>query len=213
MKHLTIIFLAALGILFLANWGTPESNSDEPRKNSLNFYGNLETWQGQTYEVENISLDHRIKKIEMYEKPIPTQHASPSSTTPQEETVLGVNPITNFTKVYIDLAEIKSLEIPDPEKMWIYHKKRGQRELIFLEIVVTNNDSQETKNTYLIENRKKLYCDRRIGTSLEEREVPLIAIKKLSVEGYRQREPRNGRRSYMRGNMAPIEAPAALPVA
>lgn len=212
MKHLTIIFLAALGILFLANWGTPESNSDESRKNSLNFYGNLETWQGQTYEVENISLDHRIKKIEVYEKPINTQNTS-SPTTPQQETTLGVNPITNFAKVYIDLTEIKSLEITDPEKMWTYHKKRVQRELSFLEIVITHNNPQETKNTYLIESRKKLYCDRRIGTSLEEREVPLIAIKKLAVEGYRHRELKNGRRSYMRGEIPPIEAPAALPVA
>lgn len=213
MKHLAFIFLAALGILFLANWGTPESNLDEPRKNSLNFYGTLDTWQGQIYPVENISIDHRIKKIEMYEKPNGTHIVKQLATEALEGSSLTINPITNFPKIYVDLAEIKSLEIPDPEKIWNYKKKRGNRELTFFEIVVTNNDPQETKTTYLIESRKKLYCDRRIGESFEEREVPLIAVKKLSIEGYRHHEQKNGKRSSIRENSVPVGVPSTLPIA
>ena len=53
MKKVVLPFLGITAILFLANWGTPENSFDGPQKNPLNFYGTLETWQGQRYIVEN----------------------------------------------------------------------------------------------------------------------------------------------------------------
>lgn len=188
MKNFVIIFLAGLAIVFLANWGTPETSFGEQRKSTLNFYGTLETWQGQTYTVENITVDHRTQKIEMYEKP----NNMPDSSKPAGQNgvslSLTANPITNFTKVSVDLAEIESLEIKDPEIVWTYKRKKGHQDLTFFEIVATNNDPEKTRSTYLIESRKKLYCDRHIGESFEEREVPFTAVKKLTIEGFRHRE-------------------------
>jgi hypothetical protein len=214
MKKLAIAFLAMTAILFLANWGSRDTNFDGPQKEAINFYGVLETWQGQRYTVENISIDHRIKQIAMYEKPA-TIAADKSEDPASHGYNLKQNPTKNFVKTKIDLHEVKSLEIPDPEHPWVYKKRNGMQETEYLEIVVTSKGSQgqaDITTSYLIEARKKLYCDRIIGPCPEEREVPLAAMKKLVIEGYKYREPEQDNRCRPTAAQ-PVETPAIRPVA
>lgn len=212
MKKLMVAFLTVTTLLFLANWGSREASSDELQRESINFSGTLETWQGQRYAVENISIDHRIKQLPLYEKPAVASTEKQAYTS--DSYALKQNPAKDFVKTKIDLQEIKSLEVPDPERPWVYRKKNGTRETEYLEIIVTSKGMQgqpDRSTNYLIEANKKLYCDRMIGPCPEEREVPLVAMKKLTIESFKYRTPEPNRCQPQAKEI--IEAQAIQPVA
>jgi hypothetical protein len=180
MKQVILPLLGIMAVLLLASWGTPDGNYNGRSKNSINFYGTLQTWQGQTYKIENISFDHN-RYLTLYDKPL-------EQTNQQEPPHhLEQNPTSNFVKTKLDIHEIASLEVINPENPWIYQKKRGSHETEYLEVMATSKDIHATKTTYLVESHKKLYCQRMI--TKEEREVPFAAIKELKIEGFRYCEP------------------------
>lgn len=178
MKKIVIPVLCMAAATMMINWGSVENSHENSKKQSVNFYGQLETCQQQTLGIENISIDNSIKQIPFYEKPA-------QSNTYQ----LSKNPITNFMKILIDLKEIISLEIPNPEIIWFYKKENSDRKTEYLEAIITLKD--KTTAHYLVESSKKIYCFKLEGkvTPLEiEIEVPLAAVKKLTIEGFRNRD-------------------------
>ncbi len=207
MKKVLLPLCSGIAILFLANWGTPESSTDGQQKNSIDFYGKLETWQGQSYKVENISFDHQ-RFMTVYDKPV-YQAGGPETAAPAPQYQLTQNPITDFVKTKIDLHEVASVEIPNPNQRWSHKKNKGNHEIEFLEIIIISKDAQKTKTSYLIEARKKLYCDRSIAQ--DQREVPLTAIKKLTIEGFKYCEPGTKKCRPVEETHAPT--PSTLPVA
>jgi len=71
MKKTLAAFVAIGTICVLSGWGTRDSNVSGDKKQSINFYGTLETWAspGKTMEVENISIENIFRQIPMYVKP------------------------------------------------------------------------------------------------------------------------------------------------
>lgn len=104
------------------------------------------------------------------------------------EHVLEGDPRTTLVEAKIDLAEVSELRVPHPNETWTYQKEKGYRKAEYLEIIVVSKDTKKTKTRYLIEKRKKVYCDRIIAAGPEEQEVPLEAIKSLKIKGYKDRK-------------------------
>ncbi len=77
MKKFVGAIIGLSCLMILVNGGTPESSTDSQTKQSVNFYGTLETWYGPCYKVEYISFEHRTK-ISLYEMPAPN-HSCPAN--------------------------------------------------------------------------------------------------------------------------------------
>jgi len=112
-----------------------------------------------------------------------------AKTTKANEYILRDDPEKSLIKAKIDLLEVDSILVPHPEKVWSYQKEKGYRKTEYIELVIISGPTtKKTKMHYLIDNRKKIYCDRITSTGPEEQSVPLKAIKQLRVESYRDRE-------------------------
>ncbi|MCK5632138.1 hypothetical protein KAH94_00135 [bacterium] len=108
--------------------------------------------------------------------------------------VLQSDPVKTFIKANIDLVEVGEIRIPNPNEIWTYKKEKSYRESKYLEIIFVSKDAKKTQNHYLIENRKKIYCDRVSSAGPEEQEVPLEALKSLKVTGYTDRKADDAKR-------------------
>jgi len=189
MKRLTLLMITAVSILCI-NWGTPETTVSGNLKQAVNFYGKLFTYQGEEYNVENISIDGKYKQIAMYDKP--QQHPNPTinSETKQKEIILKVNPKNNFITSKLDLSEIAEIQVPKPNTIWVYQKEGRSRRLEFIEVIIVSNNSKKTKNSYLLNSNAKIQCDGISGGPIEKT-IPPSAIKKLIIEGYSLRDNTN----------------------
>lgn len=179
-KKYGIQLLGCLTILFCANFGSQES-SDNGNKPAVNFYGTLTTWQGQEFSVENILLGKRYNKIPVYEIQPITDAQKKQDREFEHDPRDGI-----ITK--LDLAEIATLSIPDPSKIYTFQKRKNSRIVEYLEIVIASNDDKKTEQHYLIDLGRKLTCDQINQAGPIEKDVPLKAIKKLTIQGYRSRD-------------------------
>ncbi len=191
MKKLLHLFICILNILWLANWGTQQTTIDGNNKQRVNFYGTLYTYQGsKPLEIDNISVGFKYRQIPVYEKP--AQHAqaipvSGSGTFTIKEIKLAEEPRLSLVTTKIDLNEVAEIRVPHPYTMWTYQKQKGYRKTEYIEIEVISKNEKRTKAHYLLERKIKVYCDGINSAGPVEKEVPLPAIKKLEIKGYKLR--------------------------
>ena len=186
MKHIYTLTLSIISFLFLANFGTGrEESSIEGRdaKQRINFKGELTTYEGNKFKVENISFERTVKQIKMLEKPQEKSYSKDSSD--PNNIILNVDP-KNLTTIRIDLAEVREISAPNPAITWTYQKNSKGRKYKYIELTVVSNDN--TKNNYLTEHEKKLYVDAKKAAGPVEMDVPLPAVMLLKIEGYSLRE-------------------------
>lgn len=176
-KSSSLNAICLVSLFFFVNWSTEETTIESRRKQEVNFYGNVITQQGKTYKVENISIARLYKQISLYEAPSKTDKDHILSSDPKR----GI-----ITK--IDLVEIYNIHVPHPKTIWTYQRKNGYRKAEYVEIIITSNDQQKTKNSYLIDLQRKVICDEVNDAGPIEKDIPFTALKNLTIEGYKYRD-------------------------
>jgi hypothetical protein len=208
MKKITM--LSCLTVATLYSWSGKESATDK----NVNFYGTIETHEGQRWHVQNIGIgrersEAKYKNIVMYDKP------HEETTEVDGKRLLPTNP-GRMSYSEIAFNEIKSIDIPTNAPIWVYKKDSERYGIEYVEATVIHKDN--TKASYLIElgredmtKKTKVFCSIRHTKNpetapvipatesgsqdelfckgikmdeLEEKGVPLQAIKKLSIEGF-----------------------------
>jgi hypothetical protein len=208
MKKITMICCLTAATLY--SWSGKESAADK----NVNFYGTIETHEGQQWHVQNIGIgkersDAKCKNIVMYDKP------QEQGTEVDGKRLLPTNP-GRLSYSEITLNEVVSIDIPQNAPLWVYKKEADRYGIEYVEATVIHKDN--SKGSYLIElgredmtKKTKVFCSIRHtknpeqapvipGTEsgsqdelfckgikldeLEEKGVPLQAIKKLSIEGF-----------------------------
>jgi len=184
------VLLALASIFFLVNgdWGNKDVSEEKGRwqRQPINVSGQLTTLSGDTYPVENISLNRQIKQIKLFA--LPSAKLFSVSTDKPSVRTLSKEPAKYLDTTNIDLVEVKKLETPYPDVTWIYEEEPGKgRKLEFMQIDITLVDGSKT--SYLASSRMMLYCDRKTyAAGPQEKDVPLAAIKDLSITGYAKRD-------------------------
>jgi hypothetical protein len=182
--------LALLSTLFLINgdWGNKDVSEEKGRwqRQPVNVAGQLTTHNGDSYTVDNISLNRQIKQIKLFA--IPSEKLFSVSTDKPSVRIITKEPSKYLDTTNIDLVEIKKLEVPFPYITWTYEETLGKgRKLEFTQIDITLADS--TKSSYLVSSSMMLYCDRQThAAGPQEKDVPMAAIKELTITGYSQQE-------------------------
>lgn len=205
MKKLLIITLTIAIAIY------PWSAKEVAEAKNINFYGLLETHEGQIWDIQNIKIGKdreaaHIKHIIMYDKP-------KDYISPEKNIITLTNDPVSMTYSEISLNEIDTIEVPNPEVSWIYKKDNAKYGIEYKEVTVTHKDKK--KGSYLVElgrqdipRKVKLFCSVRHtykkennkldvqetgnglfckGVSLDELEekgIPLQAIKKVTIEGF-----------------------------
>lgn len=151
------------------------SSVDGQEKPKINFYGELYDQTGRQYNVENITISGMYRQIPFYKKPRKT----------------SMSPETNTTR--IDLKETMEIVVPTRDESAIVSTFKN-REYITLEIIL--NDPQQTRNDYIIEKSRKLYCDEVTDAGPIEKELSFEAVHKIIIRGYkpRQEAPTNNKK-------------------
>lgn len=176
MNKICCILSLLIASSVLINWGEEETTMQGRAKQRVNFYGTVTTQQGKTYKVDNIAIGRTYKKIQMYEIPAPSQNY-----------MLTANPNKGVISE-LDLKEIKEMHIPNKSIVWKYQKPKGTRTVDYVEIEIISNDANRTKNSYLIDTRRKITCDQMNEAGPIEMEIPFNALQSLKIEGYKERE-------------------------
>jgi hypothetical protein len=206
MNKALFLVLSVTAIIMLGGWGTPEANTDNEKKQAVNFSGSLATWANPDtlIAIDNISFDHLYKKIPLYIKPAVATQEQPRAgaidcskcsccnqkTIDQKkykEFALEGDPHTTFIEVKVDLVDIAEIIVPNPDQVWTYQKEKGYSKTEYIEVVLIANNTQKTETCYLAEKRKKIYADRINTAGTEEQIIPLEAIKSLKITGYADR--------------------------
>ena len=158
--------------LLCTQFSSQKSSTDGREKPSTNVYGLLTDSTNHSYYVENITIGGRFNQIAVYQKP--------STNNPD------VNPDINTTR--IDLCEVSEIKIECPRVVQF-----NKRE--YIEIVIISNDMRKTKNYYIIEKLKKLFCDEINEAGPIEKELSFLAVQRIQIQGCKNQED-EPRRSY-----------------
>src|SRR5260221_961907 len=179
---LILITLVCNNIILCTSFGSSTKDLKQP----VNFSGKVTTHQGQEYVVDNISINGMYKKIPMYAKPATHAESVMSPTTKHLEIKLDGNPATDFVKATIDLEELKEIQVPTPDTVWYYQAKEHQQKIEYIEVIVITKSN--TKSSYLLERKTPIYCDGIDAAGPQEKIIPLVALKTLTIEGYTYRD-------------------------
>lgn len=182
-----IVTLLVMSSLFLINGGGSESNVNDNKKQNVNFSGKVVTYQGQEYTVDNISIDGKYKKIPMFDLPVGHEEVKLNAENKQKE--ITIDPAIDLIESEVNLSESSEFRVPTPDIIWVQHKKGRQRQE-FLEIDIISNVSN-TKRSYLLERKTRIYCDELDLAGPLEKRIPLSAVKQLVIEGYAYRNTNN----------------------
>jgi len=163
--------------------GSSGTNAPDNNKQQINFYGMLITHQGQKDTIDHILIEGKHNDIIMYDAPVKHAKAKLNSATKQTEIKLDTNPVTDFSKVKIDLSTIGKLRVPNPNISWVYQKEKKHQRLEFLLVQVTAKDAIEPKS-YLLEHKTHVSCNSIDQSGSQKKEIPLSAIDTLEIEGY-----------------------------
>lgn len=161
------VLCAVLSLFWLINLSVQDRGLEGRSKPSVNFYGTLVTHAGKEYNVEHITIGGAIRQIPVYESP---------------------NGIGDEKEVYnpkdvirpLDLVEIKSISVPDPQKVLTFVDDGGEDKYVALVVTYKNGISR----TYLINEYIKILCDEVIGDISGEMTILIPAVKLLRIEGY-----------------------------
>jgi hypothetical protein len=158
------------------------STSAKDLKQPVNFSGKIATYyQDQDYIVENISVQGKYKDITTYDTPTTHPEALMNNDTKQLEITLDHNPLDDFPQTTLKLEDINSLEVPSPDTVWVYQKKKNQPRQEYLELKVTYKDG--TTKSLLLGHKNEIYCYELTAES-QRKTIPLSALKKLTIEAF-----------------------------
>lgn len=183
MIYPVIIFVGLLAHTTHTQWS---STAAKDLKQPVNFSGKVTTHQGQEFMVDNISINSKYTKISMPLKPENLPEPILNTETKQYEVTLNANPTSDFSKRDIDLDEISEINVPSPNTIYTYQKKKVGQKLEFIEVEVISKS--KTKYYYLLENKTTIYCDAIDSAGPQETTIPLSALKTLTIEGYTYRD-------------------------
>jgi len=168
---LCIIFLCAI---LDATMG----DSSALNAKNVNFYGTLETYSGGKKNVEYIAFWNRNTKTHVFEAPDNLHIIAPSD----KRIELTFNPAKKATIATIELREIKRIEVSEKQPLFTYtEKNKISQNYIIVNIIF--HGAQEP-NYYLVPENEKMYVKQETGNELIEKEVPVISIKKLEINGF-----------------------------
>ncbi len=168
MNRLVHYTLCLMSIVTLANFSS-ESSVEGRQKNKINFCGTLTDIQGNTFNVENISISGSYDRIPVYQKP-----KNPDT-----------KPDVNTTR--LDLKEVAVIKLPSAEPVISKFKNRE-----YIDIIVVSNDKKRTESNYIIELNRKIMCDEVNDAGPIEKEISFQALGKLEINGYSYRDPEAG---------------------
>jgi hypothetical protein len=180
-----LILLSTPTLLF--SYGTAEKNIGPSKKHSINFYGTLEVHQGQTFEVENISIQDEYRQIPMYDCPGEgyLEKAVANKETGKMEIRLKEDPTHDMAVTKIDLEEVEEIRV-DHEPIYVFQQPQ-HRPSYFYRATIISKSSSKTKHYALIPEHIKLQCDEVDAAGPIEKSVPLSAVKSLKIKGFSQR--------------------------
>lgn len=185
MKHTTLIMISLLlcqTVLGTSNWGS-SGTSGKNDKQQINFYGTLKTHQGQTDTVDHILIEGKHNDIVMYDAPVKHAEEKFNPRTKQTEIKLDGNPGTDFVKSKIDLDQVSTIRVSNPNTVWVYQKEKKYQRQEFLLVHITAKESNTPKD-YLLELKTRIACNSIDKNESQKKEVPLSAIDTLTIEGY-----------------------------
>lgn len=167
MKKTVSYFYLVLFFALCCNWGSKDDASGGPvtgggRKPDVNVYGMVQDNTGNIVRVENILIGSRYNQIPVYLKP-------------QDLTQKNYNPSENVAR--LDLAEISKIYIENRDTIYSFSNRP------YLEITVLSNDNT-TINKYIVETSKKVTFDEVNDSGPIEREVSMLALHELIIQGY-----------------------------
>lgn len=206
MIHALIMMIIVLTTtLNLAQWS---STAAKDLKQPVNFSGKLTTHQGQEFDVDNISIYGKYTKISMALKPENLSQPERNPETKQYEVKLTTDP--NEVTRDIDLDEIKQINVPAPETLYVYQKKERGKKLEFVEVEVISSSGKTY--SYLLDPKTPIYCDGIDSAGPQETTVKLCALKTLTIDGYTYRDTSADKKKKCKANdCPPCAAKSTLP--
>lgn len=193
MKMNIRVVIAVVALLLSAQFGGTQSKQGK-EKPDINVYGDIIDAQAKRTAVENITINGRIRDVPVYA--IPAHE--------------DMKPDANTTRLNLaDICEIRTMS----HKTYTFSKRE------YVEIKIMFNDPKRTTNNYIIDRRRKIFCD--IDNGGAEMEVMFQAISRLLIKGVKPQLPHVGKKSYCYADevSAPLPPqpmpahPAAQPVA
>jgi hypothetical protein len=177
------------------------ATSAKDLKQPVNFSGRVTTYQGQEFNIDNISINGKYAKISMPLKPENLPAAELNSETKKYEVKLSENPNTEFLKRDVDLEETSEIKVPSPDTIYVYQKKERSQKIEFLEVEVISKSN--TKYSFLLESRTPIYCDGIDSAGPQETTIPLSALKTLTIEGFTYRDTSADKNKKCKPNSCP----------
>lgn len=168
-KHIHISY-ALLSLVLCAQFSLDQDNasvSGKSVKPAVDFMGSITDNSGKTFKAQNITISGLYKQIPVFEKPKDMHDTS-------------YKPSINIIR--LDLSEISRIHVPHPESTFIFDSRN------YIEIDVFSHDPKKTKNSYLIENSKKILCEEINGAGPIERELQFSALVDLTITTYMQQK-------------------------
>ncbi len=185
--------LALGAFLLCANFSMDQSGGEVTGggvKPIVNFKGQITDNTEKTFQVENISISGLYKQIPVY--------AVPSNLKDSE-----YNPTVNTIR--LDLAEIKKITVLNPETLLTFKNRT------YIVIDVYSNNAPDTKNSYLMENSKKVLCAEVNPAGPIERELQFSAIREIVIDSYEKPEPKEADKKPAKGFATPQVKTPELP--
>lgn len=164
MKQHIRTIMCLVSVFAFANFSS-ETSVDGRQKNKINFYGTLTDIQGNTSNVDNISIGGSYERIPVYQKPKDAD----------------TKPDINTTR--LDLKEVAVIKLTGGEAVISKFKNRE-----YIDITVVSNDTQRTEKNYIIELTRKLLCDEINEAGPIEKEISFQALGTLNINGYSYRD-------------------------
>lgn len=169
MKAFVRPLLVVNSVVLLINWSGQDSSMQGTPKPAINFYGTVQdNTKTEPFPAQNITIGGQYRQIPVH--PLPQTDVKNPSYDP------------NINTVRLDFAEISKISVPNPHTKYTFKN----REYIMIE--VESNDTQATKNVYILELTKKLYCDQVNPAGPIERELSFEAVEMISFEGHRTQD-------------------------
>lgn len=186
-----------VAVLFFCWNGTLVDSNNKTKRPDVNFYGTIEDHTGKTFYAEDILINGRYEGISVYpalskikksvrSREETTDKASYEQDAKDTKTKEEVDPTQN--KALLDLAEVKTIELKHPDHPTASTISINQKD--FTEVIITSING--TKKNYLVETSRKITCkeidkgpDGNKKEVLVERELNMIHIKKLKIDGYK----------------------------
>ena len=137
----------------------------------IDYQGVLTTLNQHDFPVSQVSIAGRKECIPVYTAPCNTNAII---------TCLAFNP--EDTIAYLNLADIKEIEVPYPYATWIYKspKCRGKKKYLLINVIW--NDLQRTATHYLIEPKRRINSFIQRSTTKTISTIPFSGFKKCTIQ-------------------------------